>query len=1306
MVAVRQNVTVPFAQGLDLKSDEFQLPAGKLSILENAAFDKLGAISKRTGHDPVVSGSPLAAGVGIGHYRGQTLVSDGKRLYRVNGSALKHIGGGWAAFRLSQTPVASAGRVLNASTSASASYVCTAIESPSGVRVVVQDASGGHVTTYDFPGTSRPQMVYFSGLSKHVLVTRDPALTGLRVYALDPANQSHQTLYVEQNTRGQFSVWADANFVYVAAGRYHAVFLVRFNVVGGQLYQSDICFETSSVMDFPAAVTGCQISNGRSAVFWLESNKTIYGCLFYAGSVLQTEELLSTYGLFSSVHNLGVVFDGFVCHLLVDSSFMGTWTLGHDVVRADYKAIASSTVAARGVSLAARPFMSGDRIIAPVISRAESQRRYMLLDVLNPQVLARFDDETLDVPGQGCIGLIHSVGTKAYLPQALAANSGATVSVGVADTELGAFYGHELANSFYFLLGSRLHRYDGDRVTEDGFDLYPDRAQFPAATGSAHTYQYRVVWSWTDALGLTHWSTPSPNVTYKTANPIGAGAAVSPINIPVYLLPTLKGDIKIHLFRTEDNGTEFHEVLTRLSSEATGGIASISVSDDVSDAQLVGSDVFGALLPDPAACSMAVQQRGIVPPAICEVHAVSGGGLEAYTPYFYVLTALTPNGETVASGEVGRLPYLTYPSTRSLLVSWSHHSSASGYRLYRSSTQGSGYRLLKELAAGATSFLDDGSLVLTDQSVPSANTTASGKFTGATPLAVPVISACGRSGAGSLSGQPRYRVTVINARGETMASLERGGPADYGEVPLSNERVSLSWGTVSGAIAYNVYRGEDVGLEGHIATVSAPTTSYIDDGSITKGSACPTSDTSADGGDTASTQYYRVSALNETGETLASTEASIVLRSSDTPCGVLVSWARIPGAARYRVYGRATGAEQLLFETLETSWIDTNTETPSGALPTSNTTGPRPYSGGPALYTAGGVVPNLPASPTGFLVEHQKRLWGIDSANPLRLWYTHKAAYGFPLEGNPLLLTLDLPATGGDCIGLASLDDKLLIFKRQCVLWTNGSGPDPTGAGEFAEPVLLTADVGLQDPKSIVMTPAGIMFRSQKGIYLIDRALGCSYLGAPAEDLWLSTDTVRSAVLCALDNEVRWYLPGVSGAGSARAIVYHYLVGQWSLHKISAFGAADAHVNPLTGLVEIIGPTGQVMRANRSSYADPGFYALKVRTGWLALGQLNGYGRMHRLQLLAHWLSAHNLAVTIEFDKEGASQTVTIPALTTMTPERWQVNPRTHRCESVRVTIQDADGAGASCSLSALTFEVSLKPGMKRLGSAKKFAAT
>lgn len=89
----------------------------------------------------------------------------------------------------------------------------------------------------------------------------------------------------------------------------------------------------------------------------------------------------------------------------------------------------------------------------------------------------------------------------------------------------------------------------------------------------------------------------------------------------------------------------------------------------------------------------------------------------------------------------------------------------------------------------------------------------------------------------------------------------------------------------------------------------------------------------------AATYYYRVSALDgRGGETLASAETSQVTTGATST--VTVNWDAVSGATGYKVYGRTTGAE-LLIATVGavTTYTDTGSITPAGALPSANTTG-------------------------------------------------------------------------------------------------------------------------------------------------------------------------------------------------------------------------------------------------------------------------------------------------------------------------------------------------------------------------------
>lgn len=95
---------------------------------------------------------------------------------------------------------------------------------------------------------------------------------------------------------------------------------------------------------------------------------------------------------------------------------------------------------------------------------------------------------------------------------------------------------------------------------------------------------------------------------------------------------------------------------------------------------------------------------------------------------------------------------------------------------------------------------------------------------------------------GSGSTAYGYRVSAVNAAGETLASAEVTCQNAATLVPSTTYN-TLSWNAVSGATGYNLY-GRTPGGELRILTNFA-FQSYQDDGSITPSGALPTSNTAA-----------------------------------------------------------------------------------------------------------------------------------------------------------------------------------------------------------------------------------------------------------------------------------------------------------------------------------------------------------------------------------------------------------------------------------------------------------------------------
>ena len=103
----------------------------------------------------------------------------------------------------------------------------------------------------------------------------------------------------------------------------------------------------------------------------------------------------------------------------------------------------------------------------------------------------------------------------------------------------------------------------------------------------------------------------------------------------------------------------------------------------------------------------------------------------------------------------------------------------------------------------------------------------------------------GDSTGGSLSETSTYYyvVTAVTASGETFASTEQS------YVPANGyDTAVLSWTAVPGAINYNIYHSTYPGAETLLATVSALTQTFSDDGSLSPGFSTPPVPNLNDGG--------------------------------------------------------------------------------------------------------------------------------------------------------------------------------------------------------------------------------------------------------------------------------------------------------------------------------------------------------------------------------------------------------------------------------------------------------------------------
>jgi hypothetical protein len=102
-----------------------------------------------------------------------------------------------------------------------------------------------------------------------------------------------------------------------------------------------------------------------------------------------------------------------------------------------------------------------------------------------------------------------------------------------------------------------------------------------------------------------------------------------------------------------------------------------------------------------------IDDRGISAPTGVIAALQSGGSLTVGTPYFYKVTALDRNGETVGSSEVTATPT---SGNQKIRVTWNYIVGAVSYKLYRSTTSGTygAINMVGRLSEGTSNVWSDG----------------------------------------------------------------------------------------------------------------------------------------------------------------------------------------------------------------------------------------------------------------------------------------------------------------------------------------------------------------------------------------------------------------------------------------------------------------------------------------------------------------------------------------------------------------------------------------------------------------------
>jgi hypothetical protein len=370
------------------------------------------------------------------------------------------------------------------------------------------------------------------------------------------------------------------------------------------------------------------------------------------------------------------------------------------------------------------------------------------------------------------------------------------------------------------------------------------------------------------------------------------------------------------------------------------------------------------------------------------------------------------------------------------------------------------------------------------------------------------------------------------------------------------------------------------------------------------------------------------------------------------------------------------------------------------------------------LYTTGGVIENVNSPASNLVTLFDTRAWKVDAEDGNLLWFSKQVIEAVPVEWSDLLTYYVAPNAGtaqstGPVTAFAPMDDKLILFKGKgnVICFINGTGPDNTGSNSQypTSPYFVTSGVSCNNQASVVLTPDGLMFQSNKGIWLLNRGLAVSYIGQDVEKY--NSSVVTSAVNVDGTTQVRFTLD------TGEVLVYEYFFRQWDTFKgpsaISACLYQERHT--------YLNKYGQVFQESPDTSLDgTNPVLMQFATGPIYIAGVSGYQRVIDLILTGSFLSPCQIVVQIAFNfGEFTQQYIITPDNATgvygsdsiygqTSPFggggpllQWRIPLEMQQCQSFQISAQEVFDpsvgqiAGAGFTLSNINCEVLLKSGKR-----------
>jgi hypothetical protein len=280
------------------------------------------------------------------------------------------------------------------------------------------------------------------------------------------------------------------------------------------------------------------------------------------------------------------------------------------------------------------------------------------------------------------------------------------------------------------------------------------------------------------------------------------------------------------------------------------------------------------------------------------------------------------------------------------------------------------------------------------------------------------------------------------------------------------------------------------------------------------------------------------------------------------------------------------------------------------------------------------------------------------------------------------------------------MDERLIVFKRDRILYVTGDGPADNGTQQDLQPPQrIQSDVGCLNWRSVISAPTGIWFQSDNGLYLLTRKYEVQPAGKFVEDTLALYPDLTSGLLDMRNGVIVWSANGQFAIQNGQVteglmLLYNWVLDCWTTQQFTPsrgnppalFSACLSGPNLAYTVTD--GSTAlyrQTSSTGAGSYLVTSTYQPSVwESPWIRPPpSVQGWMRAEMLNVFWQSLDPHQLSVQIAYNYSNTyTETWTVGAAAqaaiTTPLIQWSFQPTHPQVESIRFRITDAADASVA----------------------------